>query len=44
MSPEDVAKKIGEIGDFSRNNDYPTKGDDTFGRILEYRQNIKPKL
>ena len=44
MSPEDVAKKIEEIGDFTRNNDYPNKGDDTFARILEYRESVKPKL
>ena len=44
MSPEDVAKKIEEIGNFERKNDYPTKGDDTFARIIEYRESIKPKL
>jgi hypothetical protein len=45
MSPEDVASKIREISDFSRKNDYPTKGDDTFARILNYRNSLpKPKL
>jgi len=44
MSPEDVAAKIAEISDFNRKCDYPTRGDDTFGRILNYRNSIKPKL
>lgn len=44
MSPEDVASKMKEISDFNRTNDYPTRGDDTFGRILNYRNNLKPKL
>lgn len=44
MSPEDVAAKIGEISDFNKTCDYPTRGDDTFGRILNYRNSLKPKL
>lgn len=44
MSPEDVAKKWKEINDFSRNNDYPTKTDETFSKIMEYRESIKAKL
>jgi len=44
MSPEDVAAKIGEISDFDRKSDYPKKGDDTFSRILNYRNSLKPKL
>jgi hypothetical protein len=34
MSPEDVAKRFGEITDFTKKNDYPTSGNDTFGRIM----------
>lgn len=44
MSPEDVAAKIKEISDFNRKNDYPASGDDTFARILNYRNSITPKL
>lgn len=44
MSPEEVAKKWSEINDFSRNNDYPTRPDETFSKIMEYRESIKPKL
>jgi len=44
MSPEEVAKKWSEINDFSRNNDYPSRPDETFSKIMEYRESIKPKL
>lgn len=44
MTPEEVAKKWSEINDFSRNNDYPTRPDETFSKIMEYRESIKPKL
>jgi hypothetical protein len=44
MSPECVAKKWSEINDFSRNNDYPTRPDETFSKIMEYRENLKAKL
>lgn len=41
MTPEDVASKFKEITDFSRNSDYPTSGNDTFGRIMEFREKAK---
>jgi hypothetical protein len=44
MSPEDVAKKWGEINSFDRKNDYPTRPDETFSKIMEYRDSIKAKL
>jgi hypothetical protein len=44
MSPEDVAKKWTEINDFNRNNEYPSRTDETFSKIMEYRESIKPKL
>jgi len=48
MTAEDVAKKFSEIGDFGRKSDYPNRADETFSRIMEYRDSIKnqpkPKL
>jgi hypothetical protein len=41
MSPEDVAKRFGEITDFERKNDYPVSGADTFARIIEEREKAK---
>lgn len=41
MSPEDVAKRFNEITDFSKNNDYPLSGNDTFARIVEFREKAK---
>lgn len=38
MTPETVAKEWNNITSFERNNDYPTSGNDTFGRIMEFRQ------
>lgn len=44
MSAEDVQKQFKEISDFDRKCDYPKEGNDTFTRIMEYRDSIKPKL
>lgn len=44
MSPEDVAKKWEEINNFNRKNDYPTGADETFSKIMEYRDGLKAKL
>ena len=41
MTPEDVSKNINDITNFDRNNDYPESGNDTFGRIMEYREKAK---
>jgi len=41
MSPEEVSKKFGEITCFNRTNDYPSSGNDTFGRIVEQREKAK---
>lgn len=41
MTPEEVAKKFAEISSFDRKNDYPTSGNDTFGRIMEHREKAK---
>lgn len=38
MCPEDVAKRWDEITNFDRNCDYPASGNDTFGRIMEFRE------
>lgn len=44
MTPEEVAKKFPQICDFNRKNDYPTRPDETFTRIMEYRDSIAAKL
>ena len=44
MSPEDVKGKWDEITNFERNNDYPQRPDETFSKIMEYRDGIKGKL
>lgn len=44
MNIEDVQKKFGEFTDFERKCDYPSRPDETFSRIMEYRDSIKPKL
>ncbi len=44
MSPEDVKNKWDDITNFERNNDYPQRPDDTFSKIMEYRDTIKAKL
>ena len=44
MTPEDVQAKFSEICDFDRKCDYPSRPDETFSRIMEYRDSIKPKL
>ena len=41
MSPEEVQKRFGEITDFDKNNDYPASGNDTFARIMEFREKAK---
>lgn len=41
MSAEDVAKRFDEITSFDKNNDYPTSGNDTFARIMEFREKAK---
>ena len=41
MTPEDVSKSIGDITSFDRKNDYPESGNDTFGRIMEFREKAK---
>ena len=38
MSPEDVVKKWDDITNFDKNCDYPTSGNDTFARIMEFRE------
>jgi hypothetical protein len=43
MSAEDVAKKFKEICDFDRKSDYPSRGDETFSKIMEYRESINNK-
>lgn len=42
MTPETVAKEWKNIISFDRKSDYPLSGNDTFGRIMEFRE--KPKL
>ena len=44
MSAEDVAKKFSDITNFEKKCDYPSRPDETFSRIMEYRDQIKPKL
>ena len=44
MSPEDVVKQWKEITGYDRNNDYPARPDETFSRIMEYRDSLKPSL
>lgn len=44
MTAEDVVAKWKEITDFDRNSDYPVRADETFSKIMEYRDSIKPKL
>ena len=38
MTPEEVAKKWGDITNFEKECDYPTSGNDTFARIMEFRE------
>lgn len=38
MTPEDVAKNWSDITNFDKNCDYPSSGNDTFGRIMELRE------
>lgn len=44
MTAEDVVAKWKDITDFDRKSDYPVRGDDTFSKIMQYRDSIKPKL
>jgi hypothetical protein len=44
MTPEGVAAKWKEITDFDRKSDYPTRADETFSKIMEYRDTINAKL
>jgi hypothetical protein len=44
MTPEQVKDKMKEISDFSRKSDNPSSAEDTFGRILSYRNSLKAKL
>jgi hypothetical protein len=37
MTPETVSKEWNNITSFDRKNDYPASGNDTFGRIMEFR-------
>ena len=41
LSPEDVTKEWKNICSFDRKNDYPSSGNDTFARIVEYREKAK---
>ena len=38
MTPEDVVKRWEDIINFDKNCDYPTSGNDTFSRIMEFRE------
>ena len=38
MTPEDVKSKFEEITDFDKTCDYPASGNDTFARIMEFRE------
>ena len=38
MSPEDVSKKWDDITNFDKQCDYPASGNDTFSRIMEFRE------
>jgi len=38
MTPEDVVKRWDNITNFDKNCDYPTSGNDTFARIMEFRE------
>lgn len=44
MTAEDVAKRFKDICDFDRKSDYPTRADETFSKIMEYRESVKAKL
>ena len=44
MTPETVKEKWENVSSFERNNDYPDRPDDTFSKIMEYRDTINPKL
>ena len=37
MTPEDVVKSWKDITSFDRKCDYPNRPDETFSRIMEYR-------
>jgi len=44
MTPETVKGKWEHVTSFERNNDYPNRPDETFSKIMEYRDTINPKL
>ncbi len=44
MTAEKVAEKFDEILDFSKDNEYPLRPDETFSKIMDYRDSIAPKL
>lgn len=44
MQIEDVKAKFGDITNFDKKCDYPNRADETFSRIMEYRDSIKAKL
>lgn len=44
MTAEDVVASWKEITDFNRKCDYPVRADETFQKIMEYRDSVKPKL
>ncbi len=37
ISPESISKEWSSITSFDRKNDYPSSGNDTFGRIIQHR-------
>ena len=41
MSPEEVSKNFSKITDFNGKSDYPTSGNDTFGKIMAHREKAK---
>ena len=41
MTPEAVAKEWNNVTSFDRKNDYPLNPNDTFGRIMEFREKSK---
>jgi len=41
MTPEAVAKKFGDITDFSKKNDYPNAMGTTFAKLTEFRAKAK---
>jgi hypothetical protein len=41
MTTEDVSKKFDDICNFDKECDYPASGNDTFARIMEFREKAK---